>query len=90
LSKLAPVRKRKRKTEGRVDVLAERLLERAVENSTSELLQDVFAATRVGIRQLLRSTVGPRTRRGRQIAENLFAAREAVARVQEARQRRRL
>lgn len=77
-----------RKVEGRVDVLAARLLDEAVAHSRNPLLADVLAATRPGVESLLRETVGPRTRRGRQIAENLFAVREAYQRVKDSRERR--
>lgn len=77
-----------RKAEGRVDVLAERLIEQAVGHVKNPLLADLFAATRPGVKQLLKETVGPRTKRGRQIAENLFAAKEAVDRVKQSRAER--
>jgi hypothetical protein len=79
MSKLATTRK----LEGRVDVLALRLIEAALKRSKHSELPVLYAGAKPAIEALLRQHVGPRTKRGRQIADNLFAIREAWERMQQ-------
>jgi hypothetical protein len=75
-----------RKPEGRVDLLIARLIAEAVKHSKNPILPRAYAEVRPVVETLLNQKLGPRTRRGKKLAKDLFALRSLMDQI-EARRR---
>ncbi len=76
-----------RNPKGRVDVLLSRLIEEAVGQSSDPTLKMLHAGAKPGLDLLFKENLGPRTKRGREIAAHVTEAQAAVQRMQDARRK---
>ena len=76
---------RVRNPQGRVDVLLAAILDRSVRAAKNPAVPALYEQAKPLVELLLKKHLGPRTRRGRKIAADLFALRDAVEHVQRAR-----
>ena len=76
---------RVRNPQGRVDVLLAAILDRSVKGAKNPAVPALYEQAKPLVELLLKKHLGPRTRRGRKIAADLFALRDAVEHVQRAR-----
>lgn len=67
--------------QGRVDLLLARILEQAVGASSNPVVPEVYKEVRPMIEQILTAQLGPRTKRGKKLASDLFTLRDAVENV---------
>ncbi len=67
---------------GRVDVLLSRVLEELVKRAKGPTIPLLYAGAKPGLELLIRSQLGPRTKRGRVISRQLLDLRDAYERVQ--------
>lgn len=77
---------RVRKPAGRVDLLIARLIGEAVKHSKNPVLPRAYAEVQPLVETLLNQKLGPRTRRGKKLARDLFALRNLMDQI-EARRR---
>ena len=73
---------RVRKPLGRVDLLIARLLNEATSHTTNPLIRSAYAEVKPFVESLLTKKLGPRTRRGRRLASDLFTLRDLLAQAQ--------
>jgi hypothetical protein len=82
-SPLSP--KRVRNPRGRVDVLVAHLLELGMKSAKDPALPALYQGVKPLVEKVLKAQVGPRTKRGRMIAANLFELQAAYERMQQQR-----
>ena len=82
-SPLSP--KRVKNPQGRVDVLLAQLLERGLQTVKNPAVPGIYQEVKPLVEQALKQHLGPRTKRGRKIAEQLFDLQAALLKVQKAR-----
>jgi hypothetical protein len=70
--------------QGRPDWLAAKLLERVIGQSSDQRLKFVHSAVKNELETLLLKTIGPRTKRGRQVKELLEKGKALVREIQAA------
>lgn len=70
-----------RNPQGRVDVLLSRLMDEAVAQSGNPTLQLLHAGAKPGLDLLIKENLGPRTKRGREIASHVREAQSAMQRM---------
>ena len=76
---------RVKKTEGRVDLLIARLLEEATAHARNPLVAKAYSEVKPFVETLLTKKLGPRTKRGKKLASDLFTLRDLLQQVQEQR-----
>lgn len=74
-----------RKPQGRVDVLLAQLLERSLSQAKNPLVPTIYQEVKPLVELALKKHLGPRTKRGRKIAADLFSLKDAIETVQRAR-----
>jgi hypothetical protein len=77
---------RVKKAEGRVDLLIARLIAEAVKHAKNPILPKAYAEVQPVVESLLNQKLGPRTRRGKKLAKDLFALRELMDQIERRRQ----
>ncbi len=70
---------------GRLDWLAAKLLERAVEQRQNPVVNAIYAEVKAPLEQLFRVHLGPRNRQARQIRQYLKQGNEILQSVQQRR-----
>jgi hypothetical protein len=75
-----------RNPQGRVDVLLAQLLEVGLQSVTNPAIPAFYQDVKPLVERVLQAQVGPRTKRGRMIAANLFELQAAYARIQQQRE----
>ena len=79
---------RVRKPRGRVDLLIARLIGEAVKHAKNPILPRAYAEVQPLVETLLNQKLGPRTRRGKKLAKDLFALRSLMDQFQVQQRRR--
>lgn len=73
-----------RNPQGRVDVLLAQLLERGLQGVKNPAIPALYQDVKPLVEQVLKQHLGPRTKRGRKIAAQLFELRDTVERIHKA------
>jgi hypothetical protein len=75
---------RVRKPQGRPDWLFAKVLEKAVSQSQDETVKTAYLVVRNDLERLLMTSLGPRTKRGKQVRALLEKAKQVLREVQAA------
>ena len=76
---------RVRNPQGRVDVLLASILERSIQQAKHPALPAIYAQVKPLVESVLKQQLGPRTKRGRKIAADLFSLRATIEMIRKGR-----